>query len=336
MEFPAQCRAALALAATPPLSRLALHHVVVAGMGGSATGGDLLQSLAADHLRVPVTVWRDYGIPAFVDVHTLVLATSYSGNTEETRSALDASCKRGAHAAVLTSGGELEALARARGLSMVKLPSGLMPRMALGYLFFPLLGLLEAAGSAVVSAAERAEALEVLEGMSGELGPESACANNEAKKVALALQGRVPVFYGAAATAAVTYRWKTAVEENAKLLAFHGRLPEVNHNEVEGWGDPLTAAFHAVLLRHPEEGEVLGRRMRLTRELIGADTGRFTEVWPRGERRLARLLSLVYLGDWVSYYLALLRQKDPWPVPTLEAVKRRLKEPEPMISLERR
>lgn len=305
-------------------------------MGGSATGGDLLKSLAAHRLRMPVTVWRDYGIPTFVDSNTLVLATSYSGNTEETRSALEASRERGAHVAVLTSGGGLGVVARDGELPMVGLPSGFMPRLALGYLFLPLLGVLEAAGSPVVSTVERDEALQVLEHMGKELGPASPSAANEAKRVALTLQGRIPVFYGGAVTGAVTYRWKTQVEENAKVLAFHGRLPEVNHNEIEGWGDPLTAAFHAVLLRDPEEGELVGRRMGLMRELIGADAGRVTEVWPRGEGRLARLLSLVYLGDWASYYLALLRARDPWPVPTLEMIKRRLREAEPVISVERR
>lgn len=297
-------------------------------------GGELLKALAAARLALPVTVWRDYGIPAFVDSRTLVLGLSYSGKTEETLSAVEAALQRGAPAAVLTSGGELAALAASRGLPMVRLPLGLMPRLALGYLLFPLLGLLDATGLAVVTGPERDEALQLLEGMGSELRPERPTAENQAKQLALMLHGKIPVLYGSAATEAAAYRWKTAVEENAKLLAFHGCLPEVNHNEIEGWGDPAGRGFYAVFLRDPDEGEVVGRRVRLTRELIGAHAGGVAEVWPRGRARLARQLSLIHLGDWVSYYLALLRARDPWSVPTLEALKRRLRESEAMISLE--
>lgn len=325
-EFPSQCRAALALSASPPLGPLIVRHVLVAGMGGSAVGGDLLWALAIDRLPVPVTVWRGYGAPASVGRESLAVAISYSGNTEETRSALEAALQRGATAAVLASGGALAELAHERRLPLVRLPAGLMPRLALGYLFFPLLGLLESAGFSLASESERDEALGVLEVMGKELGPECPAADNEAKRLALSLRGRIPVVYGSVRTAVCAYRWKTAVEENAKLLAFHGRLPEVDHNEIEGWRDPLASGFHAVFLRDPEEDERGVSRVRVTGGLITGHAGGVTEVWPRGQGRLARLLSLICLGDWVSYYLALLRGADPWPVPVLEEVKRRLRE----------
>ena len=323
-EFPSQCRQALALSASPPLSRASLRHVVVAGMGGSAVCGDLVSALASDRLPVPVTVWRGYGAPASVGPGTLVVAVSYSGATEETISTLEAALGRGATAAVLTSGGALAALAQERGLPLVRLPAGLLPRLALGYLFFPLLGLLESAGLLLAQAPERDEALRELELMGKELGPERADADNEAKRLALALRGRIPVIYGSGLTAVAAYRWKTEVEEIAKLLAFHGYIPEADHNEIEGWRDPLAAGFHAVFLRDPED-DAIAIRARLTGELIRARAGGVTEVWPRGRGRLARLLSLIYLGDWVSYYLALLRGVDPWPVPAIEEVKRRLR-----------
>ncbi len=122
------------------------------------------------------------------------------------------------------------------------------------------------------------------------------------------------------------YRWKTQLEENAKLLAFHGRLPEADHNEIEAWRDRLARGFHAVFLRDSEEDEVTATRIMLTQELIREGAGGVMDVWPRGAGRLARLLSLVYLGDWVSYYLAVRRGVDPWPVPTLAELKRRLRE----------
>lgn len=325
-EFPSQCRRALALTASPPLAPLSLRHVVVAGMGGSAVGGDLARALALDRLSVPVTVWRGYGAPASVGPGSLVVALSYSGATEETISTLEAGLRRGATGAALASGGALAELARERGLPLVRLPAGLQPRRALGYLFFPLLRLLESAGYPLAHESELEEALRVLEGMGNELGPKCPEPDNEAKRLALILLGRIPVIYGNTLIEVAAYRWKTEVEENAKLLAFHGRLPEAAHNEIEGWRDPLASGFHAVFLRDPEETKADATRVRATQELIRAQAGGITDVWPRGEGRLAHLLSLIYLGDWVSYYLALLRGADPWPVPVLEEVKRRLRE----------
>ncbi len=324
-EFPSQCRRALTLTLSPPLPRLVPCHVVVAGMGGSAVAGDLVWALAIDRVPVPVTVWRGYGAPAFVGPESLVVATSYSGDTEEAVLALEAALRRGARAAVLTSGGTLAELARQRALPLVRLPTGLMPRLALGYLVFPLLWILESVGLPLARGPERDEALRVLEVMGDALGPRSAEAENEAKRLAKILRGRIPLIYGNVRTEVAAYRWKTAIEENAKLLAFHGRLPEADHNEIEGWRDPLASGFHAVFLRDPEADEVGIRRVQVTQELIRAQAGGISEVWPQGEGRLARLLSLIYLGDWVSYYLALLRGVDPWPVPTLEEVKRRLR-----------
>jgi len=321
-EFPAQCRRAVTLTASPPLVPGALRHVIVAGMGGSAVAGDLVAALATARLTVPVSVWRGYGAPAFVGRESLVVAVSYSGDTEETLSALEAGRQRGAVCAVLTSGGNLAGLARRQGLPLVVVPGGLMPRHALGYLFFPLLAILASVGLPVAPDAERAEALALLDAMGRELARDP---DNEAARLARRLLGRVPVIYGCALTEAAAYRWKSEVEEHAKLLAFHGRLPEADHNEVEGWCDPAAAGFHAVFLRDPGEDERDAARVRVTQELIRARAGGVSDVWARGEGKLARLLSLVYLGDWVSYELALLRAVDPWPVPAIEEVKRRLR-----------
>jgi glucose/mannose-6-phosphate isomerase len=325
-EFPAQCRQAARLTASPPPGRFVIRHVVFAGMGGSALGGDLVSTLATERLSVPVTVWRGYGLPSFVGPDSLVVAVSYSGDTEETLSAFEAALRRRAPAVAVTSGGALGKLAVERELPLVRVPGGLMPRFALGHLFFPLLTLLESLGLTVVGEPERDEAIGRLEVMGEELRVDRAESDNEAKRLALTLRGRTPVIYGSALTEAPAYRWKTELEENAKLLAFHGRLPEADHNEVEGWRDPSARVFHAVFLRDPLEDEETVRRVLVTQELIRDGAGGVTDVWPRGKGRPAHLLSLIYLGDWVSYYLALLRGVDPWSVPALSEVKRRLRE----------
>jgi glucose/mannose-6-phosphate isomerase len=224
----------------------------------------------------------------------------------------------------ITSGGALGAVASRHGLPCVTLPAGLMPRMALGLLVFPALGALAAAGVAVASDRDLDEALEVITAQAADLGADTLTDKNEAKRLALALGGRLPAVYGGPLTGTAAYRWKTDLEENAKVLAVAGAVPEMNHNEIEIWRGPGARGLHAVLLREDGEPAEIARRFTLLRELLDPAAGGVSEAWARGRGRLARLLSLVQLGQWVSYYLAMLHETDPWPVPMLTEVKRRL------------
>jgi glucose/mannose-6-phosphate isomerase len=224
----------------------------------------------------------------------------------------------------ITSGGALGALAASAGLPRVTLPAGLMPRLALGYLVFPALTILAACGAPVAAEAEVEEALDVVSAQDAELAPGVPADKNEAKRLALAIGPRLPAVYGGPLTASAAYRWKTDLAENAKMLALAGAMPEMSHNEIEIWRGPAARGLHAVVLRDAGEPVEIGRRFALLRELLDPHAGGLTEAWARGRGRLARLLSLVQLGQWVSYYLALLRGVDPWPVPMLTEVKRRL------------
>lgn len=324
-EFPSQCRDARRLASVPVLSPAKIQQVVVSGMGGSAAGGDLLAAISRDRLPLPVLVCREYTLPAFVGPGSLVVSVSYSGTTEETLSSFQHALGLGAVVAAVTAGGTLGELARARGLPLVTLPVGFMPRSALGYLFFPLLSIMDSVGLSPASMAERDEAIELLARMADQLGPERQTGDNAAKELALALsRGRIPVVYGGELTATAAYRWNSALEENAKLPALHGALPEMDHNEIVGWGAGEARRLHAIFLRDREERPAMARRFTETKKLIGSSAGGVVDVWSRGEGRLGRLLSLIYLGDWVSYYLALLRGVDPWPVPVIGRLKRQL------------
>ncbi|MGH7310248.1 MAG: bifunctional phosphoglucose/phosphomannose isomerase [Candidatus Rokuibacteriota bacterium] len=325
-DFPAQCRAAVGLALVPGGALPRPRTVIVAGMGGSAAGGDLLAACAAERLDIPVLVHRGYGLPALAGSADLVIALSYSGETVETLSAATTGLERGCRVVAITAGGRLAALARNHRLASVALPGGLMPRMAFGYLFFPALAVLRAAGLMVVEDAEVEEALGGLEALTHELIPASPAPANEAKRLALALGSRLPVIYGGPVTGPAAYRWKTDVEENAKLFAVAGVLPEMNHNEIESWGKPGSQALHVVLLRDAREPAEISRRFTLVRDLIAPSTG-VSEAWTRGTGILARLLSLIALGQWTSFYLAALHGLDPWAVPVLEAFKTRLAEP---------
>jgi glucose/mannose-6-phosphate isomerase len=324
IAFPEQCRDALALRVTTGATLPTPRAVIVAGMGGSAAGGDLLAARAVGHLRVPLAVHRGYGLPAALP-DTLVIASSYSGETVETLSAAETALERGYSLVVVTTGGALGRLAERRGVPAVTLPGGLMPRMALGYLFFPLLGVLAEVGLPVVSPDEVAEALAVLESLARDLGPAAPAEGNEAKRLALAIANRIPALYGGPATHAAVYRWKTDFAENAKLFALAGVVPEMNHNEIEAWQGPWAREIQAILLRDDEESPAIARRFAVLRDLIEPGAGGpVLEVWTRGTSRLARLISLAYLGQWTSYYLAMLGGRDPWPVPLLDALKSRL------------
>ena len=322
--FPDQCRRARALAVTPAAPAERPRLVVVAGMGGSASGGDMVAAVAGETLDVPILVHRGYGLPAAAGRDTLVVAMSYSGDTVEVLSAAEVALARRVPLVAITTGGALGELAAARALPRVTLPDGLMPRMALGYLVFPLLSVLAGCGASVVSIDEMDEALDVVAAQRDELAPACPTDKNPAKRLALGIGDRLPAVYGGPLTATVAYRFKTDLEENAKVLAVAGAVPEMNHNEIEAWRGPGARARHVVLLREEGETAEIARRFELVRELAAPAAGGVSETWARGRGRLARVLSLAYTSLWVSFYLAMLHGIDPWPVPMLDEVKRRL------------
>jgi glucose/mannose-6-phosphate isomerase len=292
-------------------------------MGGSAAGGDLLA--AVNREPVPIIVHRGYDVPAAVGPGALVIASSYSGDTAETLSAFTRAVDAGAATCAVTSGGQLAELAARHGASLVRLPPGFMPRFALGYLFFPLLGLLASAGLQAVPAAEVDEAVAVVARMSRFLGPASPPEANEARRLAAELDDRVPVIYGGQAAAVAAYRWKTDLEENAKRFAVAGALPEMNHNELEGWRPPDARRLHAIFLRCAGEHVELSARFGILRRMLAGVAGGISETWGQGGSELARLLSLIYLGQWTSYYAAVRRGVDPWPIAMLEEFKREVR-----------
>ena len=322
--FPAQCRTAVDIetGALPPMQRPRV--VVVAGMGGSAAAADLVAACAADRVEVPIVVHRGYGLPSVAWDGALVVAVSYSGNTAEVLSAVETAQVRRLPLAIVTAGGALGTLAKQRNVPCALVPDGIMPRMALGSLFFPLARLLRALDLDVVSSAEIEEALTVVDALAGELGPERGSAHNEAKRLAATIGARWPAVYGGPVTGPVAYRWKTDFEENAKAFALAGALPEMNHNTIEAWRTSRARDLQLILLRDAHEAPEIQRRFEVLRQLVGASAGGVSECQAHGRGVLARLLSLTYLGQWTSVYLAMLRGVDPWTIPTLDAMKRLL------------
>jgi glucose/mannose-6-phosphate isomerase len=253
-----------------------------------------------------------------------VLCCSYSGQTEETLAAYDAAGALGAHRIVCTTGGQLADLARSDGVAVVPLPGGYQPRATVGYM---LVVALEVAALVGVSEHLHTE-IDVAAAHAGQLvvqwGPDAA-EDSLAKRVARSLLGTIPHIAGADLTAPIAYRWKTQINENAKMPCFYNVLPELDHNELVGWeGAPELGRFSALLLDDSDHHPRVRRRIELTREQIaghGVATQRLETV---GETRIERLVSLVLLGDLVSLYLAILKGVDPASIPALERFKQAL------------
>lgn len=327
-SLPKQWREAEAIARKSPLSGLERpERVVVLGLGGSAIGGDLVRSLLEPVSPAPIAVNRDYGVPAYVDDRTLVVASSYSGGTEETLAAARLAESRGARMAAISTGGVLGAMAKEKGWPLMTVPGGLSPRAAIGYSFVPLLVLMERAGLCDPVDKALAETADVLERQMKRYGLDVPVSDNPAKQLALELKGRLPLVYGShgwKGTAA--YRWKTQINENAKAPAAWNVFPELNHNETVGWESPagVMKSVHLVLLRDESDPERVQARIDITREIMEDAIGDVTELWAEGESDVARLFSLIYPGDFVSYYLALSYRNDPTPIKMIDLLKSRM------------
>jgi len=295
--------------------------LVIAGMGGSAIGGALARAALGDRASRPIVLTRDYGLPPWTTPDVTVLCASYSGNTEETLAAYEAAGALGARRIVSTTGGKLAASARADGVPIVPLPGGFQPRAAVAY---SLVVALEVAG--VCGAGPRLH-LEIdvaaahAEQLVAEWGPDAA-QDCLAKELAQGLHGTIPLIAGSGLTGPIAYRWKTQINENAKLPCFANDLPELDHNEIVGWdGAPGLGRFSAVFLDDSDLHPRIRQRIELTRGLIAAKAAATYRVDSRGEHRTERLVSLVLLGDLVSVYMAVLRGIDPTPVEVLERLK---------------
>lgn len=313
--------------ASAPASVQNFKNIVVLGMGGSAIGGDLLSDYFADELSIPIVVIRGYDIPKFVDENSLIFAVSYSGNTEETLSALKKCLEAKARIVALTSGGKLAALSQENNFPVIKVPVGIQPRAAISYLFFPILKALERLGLVKGRDGEIEETLNVLQELSKEYGAKSPTENNLAKKVALSLYQYLPLIYGSEGLLeAVAMRWKTQINENSKWPCFWNVFSELDHNEIVGYEieNSINRQVKIVYLQDKEGSLRVEQRRRITRKIIEDKVAEFIVCPTKGKGKMARMFSLIYLGDLASYYLAILNQIDPSPVACIEDLKKEL------------
>ncbi len=296
---------------------------VVCGMGGSAIGADLALA-ALPGLSVPSAVVRGYELPVWVGAGALVVAVSYSGDTEETLACAREAASRGCSLFCISSGGELARFAAATGSVFLQVPGGGQPRAAVGSLTAPIFALLQAGGFVRFNEDDLSEAVGLLREGNALYGP-SPDEDNPAKALACALFRRQALVYGAGATIPVARRWKGQLNENAKVPAFCNELPELDHNELMGWTSlpELSAQTVAVFLDTAEDAR-LACRATLTADELAACGLAVEMVEARGSSQLARLFSLVQLGDYLSLYLAVLYGVDPTPVEAIQRLKRSL------------
>ena len=301
-----------------------VDNVVVLGMGGSGTAGDVLAAVGSPFVPVPLVVAKGYGPPSFVGPGTLCFAVSFSGNTEETVEAAQAAAAAGARMVVVASGGALAEAAAGWQAPLIRVPGDIpQPRAALGALAVPLIMVMEQVGLFPGAASWVEAAVNQLE-----IRRDALLAGDSAQRIARTIGPTIPLIFGAGPLGSVAAtRWKNQVNENAKAPAFAGTIPELCHNEVVGWGqhgDVTRQLFTVVELRHDEEHPQELRRFDLVRELMAEVTHDVIEVRAIGEGALAQLFDLILVGDMVSLHMAAQVGIDPGPVPVLDAMKQAL------------
>ncbi len=308
---------------TEKLKNKKFRNIIVSGLGGSAISGDLIGNFLKDELNLPYFVNRNYTLPGYADSNTLLVISSYSGNTEETISVLEEGIKKNCPMVCLSTGGKVAEIAQKKGIPLVKMTPGFQPRYSLGSSFFSLLKIFVQLGLVP----PQDTIVEKIRDLWKEKGKEYSTENNIALNCAEQLLGYIPVLYSAAdLTSAAGYRFKCQLNENSKLHAFHNVIPELNHNEIIGWESFNPNQFNAKLINildesyHPQ----VKKRFEITTELAVKKGLEFMNIESEEADFKVRLLDLIYLFDWITYYTAVLRGYDPSEIDNILTLKERL------------
>jgi len=301
---------------------LDIDNIIVAGMGGSAIGGDIVKTCIEDLSPVPIETRRGYSLPSYVNERTLLIPVSYSGNTRETLALTTAGLKRGAQVIGVSTGGRLGDLLDRQKRPWIKIPTAPMPRAAPGYLTVPIFNILESVGIASFSR-ELAETAEALNEIAPRYRPNKV--NNTPMEIAAALAGRVPLIYAPEAYEPAAKRWMTQFNENSKTIAHWGMMPEMAHNEIVGCDGGLRGAEHIIILRGDTEGETT-ILIEYLEEILTGKEGGWTEVSADPIKGRLGMFHHILVGDIASIYLALMRQMDPAEIDAIIELKKRYEE----------
>ena len=305
-----------------------ISNVICVGMGGSAIAGDVIKDSLFERVKLPISVLRGYESPNYCDENSLVIACSYSGNTEETLSAIKEAKEKNAQVVVITSGGEIEKLAKENKWSLLKIPGKLPPRQAFGYLFFSILMLLSLLEIVDVDEKEIKSIIKLSKKIVRWNYDESTSDRILSKELARKIRNKIPIVYAPTPQySSVAMRWKTQFQENSKSMAFYNTIPEMNHNEIVGWEmeDSALNNFIVIFLQCEDMPERIAMRIELTKNIIKAKGISIAEIYAEGKTILEKAISLIQLGDWISYYLAIFYNKDPESILNINYLKSELK-----------
>lgn len=317
--FPNHLREALEIGRRAQLkpTQKKINNIVISGLGGSGIGGKIVSQLVAEKIALPILCTNDYVLPAFVDQHTLVIISSYSGDTEETVAAMHEAAAKGAEIACITSGGKIAAYAKEKGLNHVIIPGGNPPRSMFGYSSVQLFFVLRAYGFIdSYFESEIENSISLIEKNIEEI-------RSTSLKIAKSVVERIPILYSEAMYEGVAIRWRQQINENSKMLCWHHVFPEMNHNELVGWtgGDNRVAV---ILLRNEDDHKRSQLRMELCKKLMGEKCDTIIEAWSKGSNRIERSMYLIHLGDWISIDLAELKNEDAVAIPAIIFLKNEL------------
>ena len=306
--------------------KLPIQNVIIAGMGGSAIGGDILRVLIKDEIKIPLFVSRHYVLPTWVDENTLVICSSYSGNTEETLSSYDDAINKGAQLFGVTTGGELCKRMEKDNVEFVLIPTGLQPRAALAYSLIPMLYLFNKVGFISKQVCNYLNnVITLLSKKRMEYSKENS--NNKTFELAKQIHKKIPIIYGEVeSTNIIALRLKGQLCENAKMIAYHNELPEMNHNEIVGWenNSELLNHFAIIWIKDQSDQERVKLRQKITSNILqNLEISQFS-IEVSENQRIVRLFHLIHFGDWLSYWCAILNETDPSPVANINRLKSEL------------
>ncbi|MCE5329580.1 bifunctional phosphoglucose/phosphomannose isomerase [bacterium] len=297
------------------------------GMGGSGFTGDIIKNLVKYEIPIPVETVKGYKLPSFINERWLVVAVSYSGDTEETVTAADEALKRGCEIVFSTSGGKMEKLALGNNMCLIKVPQGYQPRAASGYLFMPLYILLGRIGLINLNINMIDSAISSIKEKADIYGRNIPADRNFAKKIALEIGSKLPVIYGIEGVMSpVAYRWKCQFNENSKCPSFWNEFPELNHNETVGWERLKEISKDFILIMFKDSGQTqrINTRIETTAKLIKENLNKIIEIEIEGRSDFEKALNIMYLGGMVSVYLAILNNINPTPVDKIGVLKSEL------------
>jgi len=316
LNFPIQLKEALTIGQNYHFKTTvkAFNNVVVTGLGGSGIGGSIVQNYVFDKLNIPFIVNKDYSLPLFINNKSLVIVCSYSGNTEETLEAMHHAIKVGATVLCITSGGKVAQLAAENNLDCIIVPGGMPPRSCLGYSLVQILFIINHFN--LVDDKFITELQKAIDYMV----QNEAATQDYAHTIADNIFGKTPIIYSSATYEGVAIRFRQQINENSKLLCWHGVIPEMNHNELVGWRDNAPDKV-VIILRNRDDYDRVQTRMEINKKVIEQYTSNIIEIYSEGESYWEKAFYLIHLTDWVSVFLADLRQLDATEVKVIDFLK---------------